>query len=1179
MDVAMGFAVLGIEETKEETKIRQAYYEKLAENNPEDNPEGFRRLREAYEQVMDYIKMPEEEEEEKEDFTPVGRWMKRVEEVYFCLPKRLSREAWREVFQDEVCIDLDYGEEAKWKLFQFLSEYYRLTSDIYRFLDEVFGFQEGEREFKEHLPAAFVDYMIHKVQDMEGMDDFLYQGLEGADTADYDQFFSRLYELEELVGEKKVEEAKQTITVMESLGINHPYYRMEKMRLAVLEGRKDVTQEAQELIEAYQDNARIQLLSAEVLWKCDKKEEAAAVFSKAGEKFGSLYLSEKYLALFEKEKGNLSDAIFHCQQALQNSDDEMLEEMLKELDEIYIEKCKEDFLEGTLEAEEMRRVCRSYIRLERAQEGIDFLLGYPEYQKKIRNIHNVLSALYFHADRYQESLEECKLWRTEVEQRIAEGNLKEGEEENADEAELAVTYSCEGQTLRILAENLEKRKDIAIGYKKAEQAFLKALSYEKDSLRLKQDLLDLLIAEGEFERAVDLADEMLDQNREWFPALVQKQRACYELDRPQEVIDLFREAREIYSKHAPIYELAARVFIDYDQYENAKGILGQAKEEELKSFGLELAEIYLDRVQCETKREFEQLLKREKKLVNKFQKDAKKRELAELYYEMAIAEDCRVDGYSKKAIEYMRKAIRLRKSEPLRVSAYYYYTYARVLQNGQKYEEAVKNYEIYRRNSEMSERLAVNMARCYYELEKWEKAIYFYQEALSENPKQQEANRKIAAIYRWVGVNWHNMPILKKALYYAQQQVEVCPDSAYDYRAKGNILRLIGDLEGAMEDAKKSLKLEKNNPYGLMLKGRILYYEGKYQPSLACIEKAISRLSSPKYDGHDMYAFAARCCRKMGDYARAEKWYKDGIALFEGEDQEDFYWKLIGFYEEHNRLEEAFYLLFEAYRKDLITEEDYVNYGIEIRRALCSNIGRAEQLEREAYQAVKQFDSIDVWETWGDLQFFYLGNKEKALQIKQKVMERVEEEQAQWENSTKYLERMHIYWEMGDKEEVKKWGDRYINMILDHYSIETGSFPLTKKHLKSLSLENISEWDQHYNHPENGYRNLCMMVRFWIFRGYMDLAESGLERLKGMKMCRHCWEQECEDWIETLAIYYEAIGELEKAYQCWHRNWKKEPKDEMYYYKTKKLGEKLGHQMDWNEQDEGLWNRLNSMKR
>ncbi len=1171
MDTAMVFAILGIEETKEEEKIRQAYHIKLLENNPEDHPEGFQRLRKAYEQALFYAKTPEEEERKEEDPTPMGRWIKQIEEVYYHLSKRFSTDAWKMLFRDEICMDLDYGEEAKWRLFEFLAEHYLLSSKIYRLLDEVFEIQKNEKEFKEHLSTAFVDYMLRKIRDIEGKEDFPYQWVEGADTADYDRFYRLLYDLEERIDEEKAAEAEEIVTVIEQLGIDHPYYRAAKARLAILKGNKDVGETAAELLERYSENGRICLLSIDILWNCDRREEAAEASREFVKRFGMAYLSEKYLAIYEKEQGNLANAIRHCQYALQKANDSELEELLEELDTAYILKCKKEWEEGVLTPEDMRFVCVSYIRAERIEEGLDLLFHYPEYKERIRNVHNVLSAFYFHLARYQECIEECRIWREEVEKRLAEEETEEKEEENY--SELIMTYSCQGDALRKTAEKLVGRDAVMAVYKEAEEAFSQAVFYDSnfgskgENLQIRQELLDLLILEGEFERAVLLAEEMLAQDDRWFPALVQKQQACYELDRAQEVVDLFDRAKELQIRYAPIYELAARVFIDYEQYEQAQRILQQAEEEKLESFGLDLVRLYFEREQCETRESFIKLLKQAKRWRRKFEKEhASKREMAELYYEMAILEDCKSYdgfGYLGKAGEYMNKAIRLRMNEPLSVMVHYYYTYARILQNKEQYQEAVKNYEIYRKNGKITERLAINMAECYQEIEEWEKAIQFYQEALICNPKQPKANRELAAIYRWIGFHKNSTAMLKEALLYAKRQLEICPNSAYDYRARGNICRLLGELDQALEDAERSLELEEENSYGLLLKGRVLYYTGHYKEALSCFERALQNLRNPEEYGHDMLGFAARCCRKMGDSKQAEEWYQRGIELFEGEDQEDCYWKLMGLYEEEKRFEEAFALLVECYQKGLIEESEYVDYSIDFRRGLCYDKEQAKQLEQEAYQAAQKFDTIDAWETLADIQFFYLDQAEQALEIKKMVMERVEEEEVQWDHISKYLERMQIYWERGETKETEKWAEEYLQVIRKHYPILQEEYPPIEQYL---------------NDPSSGYRNRCMMIRYWIFTGQTELAKEEIERVKKMELCRHCWERECEDFLETLAIYYEAIGEWEQAYQCWYRNLQKISKDEMYSYKVRTLGEKLGHKIERREQDRELWNRLNMMK-
>ena len=58
MERQLAFHVLGIKETKDEQQIQDAYRGLLKRTNPEDDPEGFKRLREAYETAVSWARQP-----------------------------------------------------------------------------------------------------------------------------------------------------------------------------------------------------------------------------------------------------------------------------------------------------------------------------------------------------------------------------------------------------------------------------------------------------------------------------------------------------------------------------------------------------------------------------------------------------------------------------------------------------------------------------------------------------------------------------------------------------------------------------------------------------------------------------------------------------------------------------------------------------------------------------------------------------------------------------------------------------------------------------------------------------------------------------------------------------------------------------------------------------------------
>ena len=68
------FQILGIEQTKDERALKNAYRDKLTVTNPEDDPEGFKRLRMAYEEACRYAGTPDAEENEEGGTDAGGRY-------------------------------------------------------------------------------------------------------------------------------------------------------------------------------------------------------------------------------------------------------------------------------------------------------------------------------------------------------------------------------------------------------------------------------------------------------------------------------------------------------------------------------------------------------------------------------------------------------------------------------------------------------------------------------------------------------------------------------------------------------------------------------------------------------------------------------------------------------------------------------------------------------------------------------------------------------------------------------------------------------------------------------------------------------------------------------------------------------------------------------------------------
>jgi hypothetical protein len=207
------FQILGIEQTKDERALKNAYRDKLTVTNPEDDPEGFKRLRTAYEEACRYAGTPDAEENEEaeptlEDDTPAGQWVRGVRKVYENITDRCDVEKWKALFEADDFLSLEEEENCTTYLLRFLMEHYKLPTAIWKLLDEKIHIVQNAGAFRERFPAQFVSYMVHKCESGEEVD---FSEFRGAEDADYDQFLQYYDRAYQALQEKKLQEAEQMI--------------------------------------------------------------------------------------------------------------------------------------------------------------------------------------------------------------------------------------------------------------------------------------------------------------------------------------------------------------------------------------------------------------------------------------------------------------------------------------------------------------------------------------------------------------------------------------------------------------------------------------------------------------------------------------------------------------------------------------------------------------------------------------------------------------------------------------------------------------------------------------------------------------------------------------------------------------------------------------------------------
>ncbi|WP_010491165.1 tetratricopeptide repeat protein [Paenibacillus elgii] len=199
--------ILDIEPTNELSVIKKAYARKLKQHHPEDDPEGYQRLREAYDQAVRAAKrnlkfdsfrdLTEEaaaekeesgqsdpgQDEQKEEGQPVvipsrmlftdpaarvksteerlNEFMEKVTVVYRDIAHRIDIDSWQKLLIDDIMWDVKLQREVYKRMTVFLERHPYLPRDVWQLLESSFCWKEKAQDDRESFSRRFPNVFLH----------------------------------------------------------------------------------------------------------------------------------------------------------------------------------------------------------------------------------------------------------------------------------------------------------------------------------------------------------------------------------------------------------------------------------------------------------------------------------------------------------------------------------------------------------------------------------------------------------------------------------------------------------------------------------------------------------------------------------------------------------------------------------------------------------------------------------------------------------------------------------------------------------------------------------------------------------------------------------------------------------------------------------------------------------
>lgn len=859
--------ILDIEATKDKDIIKTAYRKKLISVNPEDDPQGFMALRQAFEQAMAEADLSDDAADEDSNFNseqPIDRWMRQVDALYQSFYKRIDTQNWEQLLDDDVCLRLDIVSDTREALLKYLMRHTKLPNRIWKLFDRAFSIIDDVKELKEKFSEEYVDYIKNAIT-YEGV--LNYDLFSGPEDADYDHYIEQYFLVKYYLDYEKYDDARKQISEIHDSDIYHPFLQVEQSRLLMYESKAgEACELLASLAKTYDNSEYILYFYGQVLMTLDRDDEAKDVFDKIITIAPEHYMAKLSLANLLLKRGAYKEAKEAYLSLLDvNEHDDVVVEQLQEANKHLIPEYEQIIRENPKDYDTILDLGWCLCQNEAYERCLEMLVNLEVDEEHRYDYINLRGRILLCLNRYKECLPFLLQWRDMILALKDDGTEKTRKRLNRigyANYVLAMSYGTEEVA----------DYDRAMFY--IEQSIMTENNAEQ-LLSCYYGKADILKRQNQLEAAIEVCTDILEKEKRFYPALVLRQECFKELGYGADVLRDYHSAINLYPGGERPYELAAEVLVASGEYDLAKDLFKEADENHVDSLRLSFLQLRLVHKIAASEDDYRTVIEKLQNLLDEHS-DIDHVLKSECFYLMAL---CCCDIYIiygknilEEGLKYIDEAIALTPSDDdcLNIKAYIYSKQG-------KTKEALKIYRQLLKKQPESCYYLFRIAAVYGDCRELEKALTYYRKVLEIDENYPDVYREIGIILREMAGEKRQRKYYRLSIEAFDKQLEKT-ESQYDLIERGRMYMELGMYSEAEGDFNRTLELNENNIYAYNALGDVYRYQRQYRQAITWYMKGVEHVKAENTPV--LYENIAQCYECMRQYDLAGEWYEKALSMY-----------------------------------------------------------------------------------------------------------------------------------------------------------------------------------------------------------------------------------------------------------------------------------------------------------